>query len=135
MTTIEKQVLQLIRKHGGSITSERIAELLELHPDIARDALRGLYDDGLIKANPACPFTYANGKKCTGHICRAKAFGPRSASGRVERHYVVKYRLWCSEKDDHAGIGHVGKERMEFYPRELPDEVLDGLWASGLIES
>jgi hypothetical protein len=27
-----------------------------------------------------------------------------------------------------------GKERMEFYPVELPVETLDGLWGRGMVE-
>ena len=38
-----------------------------------------------------CPFVYANGKRCTGHVRRAKAFGPvRKFGGRLPREYVRK---------------------------------------------
>jgi hypothetical protein len=81
-----------------------------------------------------CPFVYANGRRCTGHIRRAKAYGSRGHDGRLR---VKKYRLWCSEKDDHAGVvsGFEGKQRMEFYPNQLPEGVEDLLWASGMIET
>jgi hypothetical protein len=80
----------------------------------------------------ACPFVYADGRKCTGYIYRAKAYGPHSGTD-IERHDVRKYRLWCSKKDDHAGAisGHAAKERMEFYPDELPPGVEEALWQSG----
>ena len=84
-----------------------------------------------------CPFVYANGKRCTGHVRRAKAFGPvRKFGGRLPRAYVRKYRLWCTEKDDHCGIlaTFEGKERMEFYPDDLPVETLDALWGREMVE-
>ncbi len=61
-----------------------------------------------------CPFVYSTGRKCTGTIYRARAYG----DGRNVR----KYRLWCSERDDHAGAvsSFEGKDRMEFYPDQLP---------------
>ena len=42
-----------------------------------------------------------------------------------------KVRLWCSEKDDHAGgVGsRVGKERMEFYPDQLRPDIRDAIFA------
>jgi len=49
-----------------------------------------------------CPFVYASGRKCSGHVNRAKAYGPRDREGGLR--VVKKYRLWCSEKDDHAGV-------------------------------
>jgi hypothetical protein len=85
-----------------------------------------------------CPFVYANGKRCPGHVRRAKAFGPkRKFRGELPREYVHKYRLWCTEKDDHAGIltsSLEAKERMEFYPDDLPVETLDALWGRGMVE-
>jgi hypothetical protein len=84
----------------------------------------------------ACPFVYADGRKCSGHLYRARAYGPRGSDGLVERHRVRKYRLWCSEKDDHAGAvsDFVSKERMEFYPNELPPGVEEALWREGILD-
>ena len=72
-----------------------------------------------------CPFVYANGRRCKGTIYRAVAYG-----SRCEGH-AHKYRLHCSEKGDHAGIvsSFEGKERMEFYPDELPEGVESLLWS------
>ena len=83
----------------------------------------------------SCPFVYAKGHKCTGHVYRATAYGPgqnRPGFGRAD---VRKYRLWCSEKGDHAGIdGSLGsKLRMEFYPDQLPAGVEDMLWRSDIL--
>ena len=75
-----------------------------------------LYENGLLpldimreldnlakKRGPiSCPFVYANGRKCEGHIYRARAYGPHRTGSYPERHSVKKYRLWCSEKDDHC---------------------------------
>ncbi len=78
-----------------------------------------------------CPFVYASGKPCAGSVCRAQGYG------RVRGdHYVIrKYRLWCSEKDDHAGAVRTfeGKQRMEFYPDELPPGMLDRIQADDLL--
>lgn len=69
-----------------------------------------------------CPFVYSNGRKCCGYISHARLYG-----GRVV-HRAAKVRLWCSEKDDHAGAvsSWAGKDRMEFYPDKLPAAV----WAA-----
>jgi hypothetical protein len=68
-----------------------------------------------------CPFVYANGRRCTGKITRARAYGRHDRGGCVEEHNIRKIRLWCSLKGDHVGAvsSFVGKERMEFYPDEL----------------
>ena len=82
-----------------------------------------------------CPFVYANGCRCTGVIYSARAYGPTRDRHYPLREDVRKYRLRCSEKDDHAGAvsGWIGKERMEFYPNRLPTGVEDALWASDLL--
>ncbi|HUB48365.1 MAG TPA: hypothetical protein VMB73_25595 [Acetobacteraceae bacterium] len=78
-----------------------------------------------------CPFVYANGRTCCGVVRQARAYGPTKGKHYVDRADVRKYRLWCSDKDDHAGTasGIEGKLRMEFYPNELPPGVEDRLWA------
>jgi hypothetical protein len=83
-----------------------------------------------------CPFVYADGRKCPGHLYRARAYGPRGPDGFVERSLVKKYRLWCSEKGDHAGAvsDFASKERMEFYPDRLPRGVEEALWRSNLLD-
>jgi hypothetical protein len=83
----------------------------------------------------ACPFVYSDGRKCTGHVYRARAYGRRSGAD-IERQDVRKYRLWCSEKDDHAGAvsGFIEKRRMEFYLDQLPPGVEEALWQSDILE-
>jgi hypothetical protein len=67
-----------------------------------------------------CPFVYADGRRCIGEIWQARAYGRHRGFG-IEEQHVRKIRLWCSEKDDHAGFDRslAAKERMEFYPDEL----------------
>jgi hypothetical protein len=82
-----------------------------------------------------CPFTYANGRRCCGVIYRAIGYGPRRNGDFAFREDVRKYRLWCSEKDDHEGSVSTrwSKERMEFYPDELAPGVEDKLWERGIV--
>ncbi len=86
-------------------------------------------------ASIACPFVYANGRPCTGTVKLARAYGPTRGRHYVGRGDVRKYRLWCSEKDDHAGAvnSSAGKDRMEFYPDQLPAGVEDRIWLSDLL--
>jgi hypothetical protein len=83
-----------------------------------------------------CPFVYADGRKCSGHVYRARAYGPKRGNWIVAREDVRKYRMWCSEKDDHAGAvsSLATKHRMEFYPDQLPRGVEEQLWSSPILE-
>ena len=75
-----------------------------------------------------CPFVYAKGKKCTGHIVRIEAFKAdlswlrgddgkwTFASGEPRSHYHV----YCSEKDNHAGYGRPDADTLKFYYQDLP---------------
>ncbi len=78
-----------------------------------------------------CPFVYATGKQCTGKIVEARVYGPL-IDGKVEPR---KYRFFCSDGWDHQGAvsSHETKERMEFYPRELPEKTIVALKTAGLI--
>jgi hypothetical protein len=82
-----------------------------------------------------CPFVYSNGKRCTGVIRQARAYGPLRGNHYVDRDDVRAYRLWCSDKDDHAGAvsSSAGKVRMEFYPNELEPGVEDLIWRGDLL--
>jgi hypothetical protein len=72
-----------------------------------------------------CPFVYANGRPCTGDVYKARAYG-KNKYGRVAVEDIRKIRLWCSEKEDHAGAvsSFDSKERMEFYLDELNNKGL-----------
>jgi len=76
-----------------------------------------------------CPFVYANGKKCGGFVFKWRVYGKTQRNGRVRPEHVRKIRLWCTEKNDHAGILHTfeAKTRMEFYPDQLPDHLYEAI--------
>ncbi|MBO6724292.1 MAG: hypothetical protein JJ911_01345 [Rhizobiaceae bacterium] len=77
-----------------------------------------------------CPFTYANGKRCPGHVVRIEGYkadlewrleggkwkfghsGPRS-----------HYHLFCSAKGNHAGYDREDDPRMKFFASQLPNAV------------
>ena len=79
----------------------------------------------------ACPFVYANGKRCTGHIVRIEGYkadlewslgadGQWSFSiSRLRSHW----HLFCSEKGNHAGTKRADDSRMKFYYDQLPHEI------------
>jgi hypothetical protein len=73
-----------------------------------------------------CPFVYANGKKCPGHITRVEAYKAdvtwtpdadgkwKPRVGEPRSHY----HLFCSEKGNHAGTR--GQDRLKCYLSALP---------------
>jgi hypothetical protein len=75
-----------------------------------------------------CPFVYAKGRKCSGHIVRIEAFkadlawhcgddGKWSfAVGEPRSHYHV----YCSERGNHSGYGRPDAKAMKFYFQDLP---------------
>jgi hypothetical protein len=76
----------------------------------------------------ACPFTYASGKRCKGHIVRVEAYkadiswtegenGKWSFDWSRPRSH---FHIFCSEKDNHAGL-RGDSEQMKFYLDKLPD--------------
>lgn len=77
-----------------------------------------------------CPFVYANGKVCTGHIIRIEAYKADvqwelDKQGEWEFAFSPRshYHLYCSEKGSHSGWKQEDDSRMKFYLNELPDEV------------
>jgi hypothetical protein len=85
--------------------------------------------------NIPCPFVYANGKVCTGHIVRVEAYKADIAwtpdtEGRW--HASINqpgshYHLFCSEKGNHAGYGRADDSRMKFYLSDLPPALRDAM--------
>ncbi len=47
--------------------------------------------------SPQCPFVYANGKRCHGHIVGLRGYGPRVQGELTE---LRKVRFWCSVSSD-----------------------------------
>jgi hypothetical protein len=80
-------------------------------------------------ADIPCPFVYASGKQCTGHIVRIEAYKAdlrwtqlddgtwTFSTGQPRSHY----HLFCSAKDNHAGWGK--EDRLKFYYDQLPDSL------------
>ncbi len=117
----EAQDFLVVDRHGPGDNLDEIA----VEP--------GAVIDSTAEPDTGCPFVYANGKRCPGEIHRIKAYG---VHGRGRQREVRKYRVWCALKGDHAGVlsSYEAKQRMEFYPDELPDELLDWAWQTGMVE-
>jgi hypothetical protein len=76
-----------------------------------------------------CPFVYAKGRKCSGHIIRVEAYKAdvtwtpdqdgrwRPSVGAPRSHY----HLVCSEKGNHAGWRGEDDPRMKCYLSQLPE--------------
>src|SRR5262249_43367634 len=83
------------------------------------------YEPKFVKVS--CPFVYAKGKRCTGHIVGIEAFkadigwsfrdGVWSFSVDRPRSH---YHLYCSEKGNHAGYGRADSDQMKFFYNKLP---------------
>jgi hypothetical protein len=75
-----------------------------------------------------CPFVYAKGKICNGHIVRIEAYKANlqwavGKSGEWEFNRSEPrshYHVFCSEKDNHAGYGKPDSEQLKFYYSKLP---------------
>lgn len=75
-----------------------------------------------------CPFVYANGKRCPGHVSSIQAFKADIAWGFRDGkwgfsvdHPRSHYHVYCSEKGNHAGIGR--EDALKFYRDKLPAEI------------
>jgi hypothetical protein len=79
----------------------------------------------------ACPFVYANGRKCSGRIVRVEAYkadvswapdedGKWRPSVSDPRSH---YHLFCSEKGNHAGCRGEDHPRMKCYLSQLPKDL------------
>ena len=79
--------------------------------------------------NVSCPFVYANGKACDGHIVQIEAY-----KAGLEWKYVddgwrfeffprSHFHLYCSEKGDHVGHKRSADDRMKFFLEQLPDDL------------
>lgn len=76
-----------------------------------------------------CPFVYANGKRCVGHITRVEAY-KADLSWNLQPDGVWKFELgqtrshfhlFCSEKGNHAGYARRDNDQMKVYPDKLPE--------------
>ena len=74
-----------------------------------------------------CPFVYANGRCCTGHVVRIEAYKADitwlpDADGRWSFHFRPHshFHLFCSEKGNHAGFRRQDPMDMKFWFDRLP---------------
>jgi hypothetical protein len=79
-----------------------------------------------------CPFVYAKGKPCSGHIIRVEAYRADlewSVNDTGEWRLTVSgprshYHLFCSEKGNHAGYRRQDDSQLKYYFSQMPDELL-----------
>ena len=76
-----------------------------------------------------CPFVYASGKHCTGHVTRVEVYKAdlswdlqhdgtwKFEWGRPRSHF----HLFCSAKGNHAGYRSSDNEQMKRFLDQLPD--------------
>ena len=82
-----------------------------------------------------CPFVYANGKRCAGHITRVEAYKADLSWDRQEdgtwkfgwRSPRSHYHVFCSLKGNHAGYDRPDDERMKLYFDQLPDGLREAM--------
>ena len=89
----------------------------------------------------ACPYTYSNGKGCTGHIVRVEAYKADvewdcADDGKWRFSFAPRshYHLFCSEKGNHAGYARPDSEKMKFYGDQLPKPIRDLIGKTGISE-
>jgi hypothetical protein len=86
--------------------------------------------DGDEHARIACPFVYANGRACAGHVVRVEAYkadlvwstdaeGSWSFDFRPRSHYHV----FCSEKGNHAAFRRQDPNALKFWFDTLPTPI------------
>lgn len=78
----------------------------------------------------ACPFVYADGRRCKGHIVRIEAYKAdltwlADADGRWSFGFQPRshYHLFCSEKGNHAGFRRQDPGAMKFWFDHLPEPI------------
>lgn len=75
-----------------------------------------------------CPFVYADGRRCTGHIARIEAYKADlswrcDAEGRWAFDFRPRshYHLFCSEKGNHAGFRRQDPAALKSWFDHLPE--------------
>jgi hypothetical protein len=81
-------------------------------------------------ASVPCPFVYADGKPCPGHIVRIEGYKADVAWRLDEKGDWCldvdprsHYHLFCSEKGNHAGYRKLDDPRMKGFYHQLPEVV------------
>ncbi len=77
-----------------------------------------------------CPFVYANGRACTGHVVRVEAYKADVAwsvdgDGRWNFDFQPRshYHVFCSEKGNHAGFCRQDPLALKFWFNTLPQPI------------
>lgn len=76
-----------------------------------------------------CPFVYANGKRCVGHITRVEIYKSDLSWAPTDdcrwelqiRRARSHFHLFCSEKGNHAGTLRRDDARLKLYWDQLPE--------------
>jgi hypothetical protein len=78
----------------------------------------------------ACPFVYANGRACTGHVVRVEAYKADLAwSADTEETWSFDfqprshYHVFCSENGNHAGFRRQDPNALKFWFDTLPTPI------------
>lgn len=83
-----------------------------------------------------CPFVYADGKPCDGHIVRVEAYKAdpvwylrKNGCWSIDVDRLRSHlHIFCSEKGDHSGPRRQTDPRMKYWPDQLPDELREILF-------
>jgi hypothetical protein len=78
-----------------------------------------------------CPFVYAKGKRCPGHVVRVEAFKADLSwslgdGGRWTFHHGEPrshYHVFCSEKGNHVASSRPDSDQMKFFWQDLPEQI------------
>ena len=77
-----------------------------------------------------CPFVYANGRACPGHVVRIELYkadltwdADAASRWRFGFRQRSHYHLFCSEKGNHAGVRRRDPTAMKFWLDQLPGPI------------
>ena len=89
-----------------------------------------------------CPFVYASGKHCCGHVVAVEAYkADISWTLQGDSTWDVgffprsHYHLFCSERGNHAGVRGQDDARLKFYFDQLPEELAQLVSCTGVRQS
>jgi len=84
----------------------------------------------VLPARIACPFVYANGRVCVGHVVRVEVYKADmdwSLDAEGVWHFGFRprshFHLFCSEKGNHAGFRRQDSAALKFWFDTLPEDV------------
>ena len=86
-----------------------------------------------------CPYVYASGKTCSGHVVGIEAYKADVSWTLCDGSWTFDfsprshYHLTCSEKGNHTGFGREDSDQMKFYLEELPTELAQLVESTGVV--